>query len=111
MKGVTARWIGSVVLWVAAGWCGAGEAIALSDEVQLEPIEDGAWLVVHRFAGGNNSLLVQCDATRFVWVDTPCTDDATRLVSDQGLVRVRLSLDGGSGGGCYHVGVGFEGER
>ena len=33
------------------------------------------------------------------------------LVSDNGLVRVRLSFDSGGGGGCYYVGVGFEGER
>lgn len=79
MECVTAWWIGFVLL-ASAAWCGAGEGIALSDEVQLQPIEDGVWLVVHQFAGGNNSLLVRCDERRFVWVDTPCTDDATRLV-------------------------------
>ena len=82
MKGVTAWWIGLAVLLVSAAWCAAGEAIALSDEVQLEPIEAGVWLVVHRFAGGNNSLLVRCEERWFVWVDTLCTDEATRLVHD-----------------------------
>jgi hypothetical protein len=37
--------------------------------------------------------------------------DVQGLVSDGGLVRVRLSLDSSSGGGCYHVGVGFEGTK
>jgi len=82
MKGVTVWWIALVVLLASAGWCGAGEPIALGDEVRLEPIEEGVWLVVHQFAGGNNSLLVRCDEQRFVWVDTPCTDEATRLVHE-----------------------------
>jgi glyoxylase-like metal-dependent hydrolase (beta-lactamase superfamily II) len=82
MHCVTAWWVALAVLLVSAGWCGAGKPIALSDEVQLEPIETGAWMVVHRFAGGNNSLLVRCDERRFVWVDTPCTDEATRLVHE-----------------------------
>jgi metallo-beta-lactamase class B len=82
MKVVTAWRIGRVMLLVSAGWCGAGEPIVLSDEVQIQPIEAGVWMVVHRFAGGNNSLLVRCDETRFVWVDTPCTDEATRRVHE-----------------------------
>lgn len=77
--------VGCVMLFAVAGWAGwcvAGEPIVLDEEVQLQPIEPGAWMVVHQFAGGNNSLLVRCDERRFVWVDTPCTDDATRLVHE-----------------------------
>jgi hypothetical protein len=37
--------------------------------------------------------------------------DVEGVVSDGGLVRVRLSNDGPSGGGCYHVELGFEGKR
>ncbi len=82
MRSVT---VGCVMLFVmtgGAGRCAADEPIVLNEEVHLQPIEPGAWMVVHRFAGGNNSLLVQCDERRFVWVDTPCTDEATRLVHE-----------------------------
>jgi hypothetical protein len=37
--------------------------------------------------------------------------DATGLVSEGGLVRVRLSSEGNSGGGCMYVDVGLEGTR
>lgn len=82
MKSMAAGCIAVVVLLALAGRSAAGEPIVLDEEVQLQPIEPGIWMVVHRFAGGNNSLLVQCDERRFVWVDTPCTDDATRLVHE-----------------------------
>ena len=82
MKSVRVCCVVFVAGLMSAAWCAAGEPIVLSDEVQLQPIEPGAWMVVHQFAGGNNSLLVQCDERRFVWVDTPCTDDATRLVHE-----------------------------
>ncbi len=115
MKGVTAWWVGLAVLLASAGWCGAGEPIALSDEVQLEPIEGGTWLVVHRFAGGNNSLLVRCEERRFVWVDTPCTDEATRLVyewlkttfSDPNVVEINTGFHNDNlGGNGYLLGQG-----
>ena len=107
MRCVTAWWVGLAVVLVSAGWCGAGEAIALSDEVQLEPIEDGVWLVVHRFAGGNNSLLVRCDERRFVWVDTPCTDEATwrvyewlkRTFGDPNVVEINTGFHNDNLGG------------
>ena len=37
--------------------------------------------------------------------------DAQGLVNDGGLVHVRLSVDGSGGGGCYLIGLGFEGTR
>jgi hypothetical protein len=35
--------------------------------------------------------------------------DVDDLIGDSGLVRARLSLDRDTGGGCYHLGLGFEG--
>ena len=60
----------------------AQERISLSDDIQIQPVEEGVWLVVHRFAGGNNSLLVQCGERDVVWCDTPCTNEATAQVLD-----------------------------
>jgi hypothetical protein len=37
--------------------------------------------------------------------------DATGLVSEDGLVRVRLSSEGNRGGGCMYVDMGLEGTR
>ncbi len=82
MKYVMACSVAFAALATSVGWCAAGEPIVLNDEVQLQPIEAGVWMVVHRFAGGNNSLLVRCDERRFVWVDTPCTDEATQPVHE-----------------------------
>ena len=56
------------------------EPIVLNEHVRIQPIESGVFLVVHDFAGACNSLIVQCSPRDFVWVDTPCTDDATRQV-------------------------------
>ncbi len=33
------------------------------------------------------------------------------VVNDDGLVRVRLSSEGGRGGGCFYVELGLEGRR
>ena len=60
----------------------AGEPIVLDAELHIEPIESGVWLVVHRFPGACNSLLVQCGPRQFVWVDTPCTNEATQQVHE-----------------------------
>ncbi len=68
------------VVLAAGGWCGASEVVTLGEDVRVEAVEAGVWLVVHRFAGGNNSLLVECGEGRFVWVDTPCTEEATGRV-------------------------------
>lgn len=56
------------------------EGYELSEEVTIERIAPGAYLVTHRFPWAANSLLVRCDDTTFVWIDTPYTDEATRQV-------------------------------
>jgi hypothetical protein len=42
--------------------------------------------------------------------DNPVSDTEAYVSSD-GVVRVRLAVDGVGGGSCYVVGVGFEGEK
>jgi hypothetical protein len=37
--------------------------------------------------------------------------DAPNFVSEEGRVRVRLSVGDRSGGGCYHVALGIEGHQ
>ncbi len=107
---------GCIAMVVLLAWVGpsaGGEAIVLDEEMQLQPIEPGAWMVVHRFAGGNNSLLVQCDERRFVWVDTPCTNDATRLVhewivrtfADPNLIQINTGFHNDNLGGNGYVSV------
>lgn len=54
--------------------------VVLGPELSIQTIESGVYLVVHRFPGACNSLLVQCAPRDFVWVDTALTDDATRQV-------------------------------
>lgn len=112
---VTVGRIALVLLLISAGWCGADEPVVLGDEVQLQPIEAGVWMVVHRFAGGNNSLLVRCDERRFVWVDTPCTDEATRLVyewltatfADPNVIEINTGFHNDNlGGNGYLLGQG-----
>ncbi len=75
---VSCAWIG---LFLAAT-VAAAEPIRLSEEVEIQPVEAGVFLVVHRFGGACNSLIVPCTPRDFVWVDTPCTDDATRQVHE-----------------------------
>ncbi|MBN1362651.1 MAG: hypothetical protein JW993_18785 [Sedimentisphaerales bacterium] len=78
----------------------AAEPIGLSEEVEIQPVEPGVFVVVHRFGGACNSLLVQCAPRDFVWVDTPCTDDATRQVhqwlkrtfSDPNLIEINTGF-------------------
>lgn len=60
----------------------AAESVVLSEEVEVQPIESGVFVVVHRFGGACNSLIVRCAPRDFVWVDTPCTDGATRQVHE-----------------------------
>jgi metallo-beta-lactamase class B len=74
--------IALVFLVASAGLCSAGAPIVLDAELQIEPIESGVWLVVHRFPGACNSLLVQCGPKQFVWADTPCTNEATQQVHE-----------------------------
>lgn len=56
------------------------EGYILSEDLTIERIAPGAYLVTHRFPWAANSLLVRCDDTSFVWIDTPYTDEATRQV-------------------------------
>jgi metallo-beta-lactamase class B len=56
-----------------------GPAI-LDEDLQIQRVEPGVFMVVHRFPGVCNSLIVRCSQRDFVWVDTPCTDQATEKV-------------------------------
>lgn len=56
------------------------EPIVLNEQIRIQPVESGVFLVVHDFAGKCNSLIVSCSPHDIVWVDTPCTDEATRQV-------------------------------
>ena len=60
----------------------AAEPIVLGDDLQVLPIAEGLYLVIHHFPTSCNSLIVRCGRRDFVWVDTPCTDDATRVVHE-----------------------------
>jgi metallo-beta-lactamase class B len=52
----------------------------LGPELKIHIVEPGVFLVVHRFPGCCNSLIVQCAENDFVWVDTPLTNAATEQV-------------------------------
>lgn len=60
--------------------CPATDPIALTPRLQVQTIEPGVYLIVHRFPAACNSLLVQCAPNTFVWVDTPLTNEATAQV-------------------------------
>ena len=60
----------------------ASEPIVLNDELEIRPLAEGLFLVIHHFPSSCNSLIVRCGSHDFVWVDTPCTDDATSVVHE-----------------------------
>jgi metallo-beta-lactamase class B len=73
-----------LVLWVCFTLIGttvlAVEQVVLDDELAIQTVEPGVFMVVHRFPSACNSLIVQCSDRDFVWVDTPCTNQATEQV-------------------------------
>ncbi|MFC1762091.1 MBL fold metallo-hydrolase [Planctomycetota bacterium] len=54
--------------------------VDLAPGLRIQTIEPGVYLVVHRFPGACNSLLVECGPQQFVWADTPLTNEATQQV-------------------------------
>lgn len=82
MKPVAACCLALSLLVAFAGAIPGAEPIALDAELQIQPVEAGIWLVVHRFPVACNSLLVECGPKQFVWVDTPCTNEATQQVHE-----------------------------
>jgi glyoxylase-like metal-dependent hydrolase (beta-lactamase superfamily II) len=58
----------------------AAPSVVLDEELEIQTIEAGVFLVVHRFPGACNSLIVQCSKRAFTWVDTPCSNEATEKV-------------------------------
>jgi glyoxylase-like metal-dependent hydrolase (beta-lactamase superfamily II) len=67
-----------LLLATTASW--AAPAVVLDEELEIRTIEAGVFLVVHRFPGACNSLIVKCSEKAFVWVDTPCSNEATKQV-------------------------------
>jgi glyoxylase-like metal-dependent hydrolase (beta-lactamase superfamily II) len=93
-----------------------GAPIALSEDVEIQPVESGVFIVVHRFGGACNSLLVQCAPREFVWVDTPCTDDATsqvhqwlkRTFTDPNIIQINTGFHNDNlGGNGYLIAQGI----
>jgi hypothetical protein len=104
----------------AAVYIGRGEATfefelpEAARDVQIERLTlalrtDGGWSQAPKVAMYAWAKEAWSDLDKAVVGDNILTD-AAGLVSKEGLVRVRLSF-ASSGGGCYQVGVGFEGER
>ncbi len=103
-------------LWLGLFLVGAApavEPIVLSDQLQIQSVEPGVFVVVHGFGGACNSLLVHCAPRDFVWVDTPCTDDATRQVhqwlkrtfSDPNVTQINTGFHNDNlGGNGYLIG-------
>lgn len=56
------------------------EQVALDDTLTLKQIEQGVIVVEHQYPWPSNSLLVELENKSIVWIDTPCTPDATQLV-------------------------------
>jgi metallo-beta-lactamase class B len=73
-----------LVLWAGTVFSSAGvatvEPTALDKDLAVQTIEPGVFMVVHRFPTACNSLIVRCSQHEFVWVDTPCTNQATEPV-------------------------------
>jgi metallo-beta-lactamase class B len=67
-----------LLLATTASW--AAPTVVLDEELEIQTIEAGVFLVIHRFPGACNSLIVQCSESTFVWVDTPCSNEATKQV-------------------------------
>jgi len=106
---------------VAAVYIGRGEAIfefelprAMRD-VQLEALtlslrSEGGWREAPAVA------LYDWGAHEWDELEQPTFGDNSiaeteAFVGEDGVVRVRLAVDGASGGSCYVVGVGFEGHK
>lgn len=53
---------------------------SIAPDLEIEAIEDRAFVVTHTFPWPANSLLVQMDASEFVLVDTPWTDAAAEAL-------------------------------
>lgn len=71
----------SLLIYLFIATCGwAVESLSLTPELEIQPIEPRIFLVVHRFPGACNSLLVRCADETFVWLDTPLTHQATQCV-------------------------------
>lgn len=83
MKETCKTWtILGILLFVLMPVCMATEPIIIDEELQIETIEPGVFLIVHRFPGPCNSMIVQCPNNTLVWVDTPLTDQATQQVHE-----------------------------
>lgn len=54
--------------------------IRLSDELIIQSLSEGVFLVTHSFPWPCNSLIVQSDKGDTYLVDTPCSPDATGLI-------------------------------
>jgi glyoxylase-like metal-dependent hydrolase (beta-lactamase superfamily II) len=115
----TCAWIsvclGSGVL-APIGVLNAAERVLLSDDLEIRSLQPGVFLVIHRFPSGCNSLIIQCSERDFVWVDTPCTDDATRQVhewlkanyADPNVVQINTGFHNDNlGGNAYLIAQGI----
>ena len=56
------------------------EKYEITDELVLRKIEDNAFLVTHVFPWPGNSLLVKVSESDFILVDTPWTNEATKVL-------------------------------
>ena len=83
-------------------------------DMQVEKLK----LVIETEGGGWQppaTAVYDWETKTWVELDSPVMgvnvlSDPAGLVSDDGLVRVRLSSDGGRGGGCLYLAVGLEGK-
>ncbi|MBN2352441.1 MAG: MBL fold metallo-hydrolase [Spirochaetales bacterium] len=55
-------------------------AAQLMDDLTVYELQKDVLLVTHSYPWPGNSLLVRLNRTNWVWADTPCTPEATRLV-------------------------------
>jgi hypothetical protein len=106
---------------VPAVYIGRGEAFfeynlpeAMRD-VQLERLvlslrSEGGWRQAPAVALYDWGAQSWAELSEPEFGDNPIADTAN-FVSEDGVVRVRLAVDAASGGSCYVVGMGFEGER
>ncbi len=56
------------------------ETIELAEGLQVVPLDEGVYQVIHAFPWRANSLLVRVSDDTMVWVDTPYEDKATERV-------------------------------
>jgi metallo-beta-lactamase class B len=61
------------------------KTVIISDSITITTIDEGTYLVIQqmpygRFSVGCNSLLVRVSGKSFVWCDTPCEPQSTKLV-------------------------------